>query len=223
MKTVPARTSSTRSSRSWTRRPHRWTRSSSFPPRPAYADSVKENGSAAYQDVDIEGAKKLLAGATPEVRIMYNKDNPNRVDAFSLIRESATKAGFKIVDGGLGASDWGKALGNGGYDAAIFGWINPGVGVSGVPQIFKHGQRLQLQQVHRPEADKLMDELIVTTDTRQAGRPRRADRQEDLGFRLRPPAVPVRWRGRLQRPHHRREVHAEPDRCLVELLGVGQK
>ena len=41
---------------------------------------------------------------------MYNKDNPNRVDAFSLIRESATKAGFKIVDGGLGKADWSAHL-----------------------------------------------------------------------------------------------------------------
>ena len=37
--------------------------------------------------VDIDGAKKLLNGATPTVRIMYNKDDPNRVDAFSLISE----------------------------------------------------------------------------------------------------------------------------------------
>ena len=115
------------------------------------------------QEADIEGAKKLLAGATPEVRIMYNKDNPNRADAYALIQESAEKAGFKIVDGGLGASDWGAALGNGTYDATIFGWTSPGVGVSGVPQIFKTG-RLQLQLVLEPAADKLMDELIVTTD-----------------------------------------------------------
>ena len=114
--------------------------------------------------MDIEGAKKLLNGATPEVRIMYNKDNPNRVDAFSLISESATKAGFKIVDGGLGKSDWGKALGDGSYDATIFGWINSGVGVSGVPQIFKSGNDSNFNQFSDPEADKLMDELIVTTD-----------------------------------------------------------
>ena len=74
--------------------------------------------------MDIEGAKKLLRGA-PEVRIMYNKDNPNHVDAYSLISESATKAGFKIVDGGLGKSDWGRASGSGGYDAALFGWATP--------------------------------------------------------------------------------------------------
>ena len=134
------------------------------PDQALYADSVKANGSSAYQDVDIEGAKKLLAGATPEVRIMYNKDNPNRADMFALISESATKAGFKIVDGGLGKSDWGKALGDGSYDATIFGWINSGVGVSGVPQIFKTGNDSNFNLFSDPEADKLMNELIVTTD-----------------------------------------------------------
>lgn len=134
------------------------------PAQAAYADSVKNNGSSDYQAVDIDGAKKLLNGATPEVRIMYNKDNPNRVDAYSLIRESATKAGFKIVDGGLGKSDWGKALGKGGYDATIFGWTNPGVGVSGVPQIFKSENDSNFNKFSDPDADKLMDQLIVTTD-----------------------------------------------------------
>jgi peptide/nickel transport system substrate-binding protein len=134
------------------------------PDQAAYSDSVKNNGSSAYKDVDIDGAKKLLNGATPEIRIMYNKDNPNRVDAYSLIRESATKAGFKIVDGGLGKSDWGKALGKGGYDAAIFGWINPGVGVSGIPQIFKSENGSNFNKFSDPDADKLMADLIVTTD-----------------------------------------------------------
>jgi peptide/nickel transport system substrate-binding protein len=134
------------------------------PDQAPYSESAKNNGSSAYQGVDIEGAKKLLNGATPEVRIMYNKDNPNRVDAYSLISESATKAGFKIVDGGLGKSDWGKALGDGSYDATIFGWSNSGVGVSGVPQIFKSGNDSNFNQFSDPAADKLMDELIVTTD-----------------------------------------------------------
>ena len=134
------------------------------PDQAPYTASAANNGSSAYQGVDIEGARKLLNGATPEVRIMYNKDNPNRVDAFSLISESATKAGFKIVDGGLGKSDWGKALGDGSYDATIFGWTNSGVGVSGVPQIFKTGNDSNFNQFSDPAADKLMDELIVTTD-----------------------------------------------------------
>ena len=134
------------------------------PAQAAYADSAAKNGSSLYQDVDIDGAKKLLNGATPEIRIMYNKDNPNRVDAYSLIRESATKAGFKIVDGGLGKADWSSSLGDGSYDATIFGWINSGVGVSGTPQIFKTGGGSNFNVFSDSDADRAMDELIVTTD-----------------------------------------------------------
>ncbi|GAA1049587.1 ABC transporter family substrate-binding protein [Arthrobacter russicus] len=134
------------------------------PAQPKYADTVKNNGSANFQNVDIDGAKQLLNGATPTIRIMYNKDNPNRLNAFTLISQSATQAGFKIVDGGLGGSEWSKALGNGSYDATIFGWINSGVGVSNVPQLFKTGAGNNFNQFSNPEADKLMDELVTTTD-----------------------------------------------------------
>ncbi|MES2094125.1 MAG: ABC transporter family substrate-binding protein [Actinomycetota bacterium] len=100
----------------------------------AYAESVKGNGSSAYDKVDIEGAKALLAGATPTVKLMYNTKNPNRVDEFQAIQASATKAGFKIVD--AGSPDWSKKLGDGTYDAVMFGWVNPGYGYAGVPQIW---------------------------------------------------------------------------------------
>ncbi|MHA7285242.1 ABC transporter family substrate-binding protein [Arthrobacter sp. MDT3-44] len=140
-----------------------------------YEESAANNGSEAYAEVDIEGAKELLAGATPEVRIMYNRDNPNRLNSYTLIAESASQAGFKIVDGGLGASDWGAALGNGTYDATIFGWINSGVGVSGVPQIFKSGNGSNFNGFSSPEADKLMDQLIVETDP---------DKQDDLQIQI---------------------------------------
>ncbi|MCU1574041.1 MAG: transporter substrate-binding protein [Micrococcaceae bacterium] len=145
------------------------------PAQAKYAESVKDNGSANFQDVDIEGAKKLLNGATPEVRIMYNKDNPNRLDAYTLIAESAAKAGFKVVDGGLGKSEWSPALGNGTYDATIFGWTSPGVGVSNVPQLFKSGGSSNFSKFSDPEADKLMDELIVTTDK---------NKQDDLSAQI---------------------------------------
>ncbi|NKX53733.1 ABC transporter family substrate-binding protein [Arthrobacter mobilis] len=134
------------------------------PAQDAYAESAENNGSSAYDKVDIDGARQLLDGREPEVRIMYNKDNPNRADAYALIQESAEKAGFKIVDGGLGASDWSAALGDGTYDATIFGWTNPGVGVSGVPQIFKTGAGSNFNGFSNKKADELMDELIVTTD-----------------------------------------------------------
>ncbi|WP_369797970.1 ABC transporter family substrate-binding protein [Cryobacterium sp. MLB-32] len=104
------------------------------PANAPYADSVKNNGSSAYADVDIEGAKTLLAGATPTIRILYNTNNPNRVDEFQAIQESAAKAGFKIAD--AGSPDWSKLLPGGDYDASLFGWISPGAGTSGLPQIF---------------------------------------------------------------------------------------
>ncbi|KHL01620.1 ABC transporter family substrate-binding protein [Sinomonas humi] len=134
------------------------------PQQAGYADSVKNNGSSAYDSVNIDKAKQLLAGKTPTVRIMYNKDNPNRVDSYTLIAANAAKAGFKVVDDGLGASDWGKALGNGTYDASIFGWINPGIGVSGVPQIFQTGSGSNFNKFSDPQADALMKQLIQTTD-----------------------------------------------------------
>lgn len=105
-----------------------------LPQQAAYDKSVKENGSSDYDKVDIEGAKALLAGATPTIKLMYNTTNPNRVDEFQAIQASATKAGFKIVD--AGSPDWSKKLGDGTYDAVLFGWVNPGYGYAGIPQIW---------------------------------------------------------------------------------------
>jgi peptide/nickel transport system substrate-binding protein len=105
-----------------------------LPANKPYDETVKKNGSEAYKDVDIDGAKTLLAGATPTVRILYNTANPNRVDEFQAIQASATKAGFKIVD--AGSPDWSSLLPGGDYDASLFGWISPGAGTSALPQLF---------------------------------------------------------------------------------------
>ncbi len=132
-----------------------------LPEQQGYAGTVKDNGSSAFAGVDIEGAKRLLNGATPTVRIMYSKGNTNRADAFTLIEQSASRAGFKVVDGGLGA-DWPQHLGDGSYDAAIFGWNSVGVGVSQIPQLFRTGSASNYNNFSNSEADKLMDQLIVT-------------------------------------------------------------
>ncbi len=54
-----------------------------LPSHPKYADTVKDNGSEDYADVDIDGATSLLAGTTPTIRILYNRDNPNRCGPLS--------------------------------------------------------------------------------------------------------------------------------------------
>lgn len=128
-----------------------------------YTQSVEGNGSDEYAEVDVEGAKELLAGAKPTVRLLYNSENPIRVDAFQLIQQSAEQAGFKIVDGG--DPDWGSKLGTGTYDASLFGWISPGVGSAGIPQIFSTDGGGNYSGYSNDTVDELADQLLTETDS----------------------------------------------------------
>ena len=133
-----------------------------FPGTDAYAESIKVNGASVFDKVDIDGAKALLNGATPEVKILYNTKNPNRVNSFQAIQASAAQAGFKVID--AGAENWGSLLGSGTYDASIFGWFSSGVGVGGVPQIFSSDGGGNYSGYSNPEVDKLAKQLQVTLD-----------------------------------------------------------
>ncbi|HEY9357769.1 MAG TPA: ABC transporter family substrate-binding protein [Arthrobacter sp.] len=135
-----------------------------LPSHPKYADTVRDNGSKEYADVDIDGAASLLDGATPAIRILYNRDNPNRVRAFEMIRNSAALAGFRVLDAGQGSADWAKTLGGGTYDAAVLGWISTGVGVGRVPQIFRSGAGSNFNGYSDGDADRMMEQLSTTTD-----------------------------------------------------------
>ena len=128
----------------------------------AYDTSIANNGSDAYAEVDIEGAIELLAGATPTVNILFNSENPNRVDSFEAISASASEAGFIIE--GQGTPEWGSLLGSGTYDASIFGWVSTGVGVSGVPQIFATNGGGNYSGYSNTEVDALAAELVITVD-----------------------------------------------------------
>lgn len=128
----------------------------------AYETSVASSGYDAFTEPDIEGAKALLAGATPTVRILYNTNNPNRVDSFRAIQQSAQQAGFVIVD--AGSPDWGSLLGSGSYDASIFGWVSPGAGNAALPQIFKTNGGGNYNNYSNSAVDTLVDESQVTVD-----------------------------------------------------------
>lgn len=132
------------------------------PAQEGYADSVANNGSDAYAEVDIEGAKELLAGATPTIRLMYNINNPNRVAAFEAIQASASQAGFIIED--VGREDWGSQLGTDIYDAVVFGWISSGVGNATIPQIFSTGGGSNFNKYSNSTVDELGQEIQVTVD-----------------------------------------------------------
>ncbi|GIG40407.1 putative lipoprotein [Cellulomonas phragmiteti] len=137
------------------------------PAQASYEDTVANNGSADYPlDGDIAAAQALLAEAgvtSPTVRILYNINNPNRVNAYTLIAAAATEAGFVIDDQGDAA--WGSRLSDGSYDAAIFGWINSGIGVAGVPQIFSSTGGGNYNGYSNSEVDTLASTLVRTLDT----------------------------------------------------------
>ncbi|MFE5408039.1 ABC transporter family substrate-binding protein [Microbacterium sp. NPDC056569] len=134
-----------------------------IPAQAPYEDAVASNGSDEYAEVDIEGAKELLAGATPTVRLMYNINNPNRVAAFEAIQASAAEAGFVIED--VGREDWSAQLGSDIYDAVIFGWISPGVGNGTIPQIFASFGGSNFNKYANDRVDEIATEIPTTLDT----------------------------------------------------------
>ncbi|MBN9210245.1 MAG: ABC transporter substrate-binding protein [Microbacterium sp. 71-36] len=127
-----------------------------------YTTAVAASGYDKFTEPDIEGAKALLAGATPTVRILYNTNNPNRVDSFRAIQQSAQQAGFNIVD--AGSPDWSSLLGSGSYDVSIFGWVSPGAGNAALPQIFKSGGGGNYNNYSNATVDTLVDESQVSLD-----------------------------------------------------------
>jgi Bacterial extracellular solute-binding proteins, family 5 Middle. len=133
-----------------------------LPSQPQYSDAIKNNGSSAFDKVDIAKAKSLLAGKTPTVKILYNTGNPNRVNSFQAIQASAAKAGFKVVDGG--SPQWSTLLSGGAYDASIFGWINPGVGNAQLPQLFQIGNPGNYNNYNDKQASDLAVQSQSTLD-----------------------------------------------------------
>ncbi|WP_242682010.1 ABC transporter family substrate-binding protein [Herbiconiux sp. SYSU D00978] len=138
-----------------------------------YDESVENNGSSEYAEVDIEGAKALLAEAgvtNPEVCILYANNNPRRVNEFALIQASANQAGFNVTD--CGSAEWGGLLGTpGAYDASLFGWQSTGLGVTEARANYVPGGLNNLNYYDNPEVTAALDELNGTFE---------ADRQIEL-------------------------------------------
>ncbi|MDR2380815.1 MAG: ABC transporter substrate-binding protein [Bifidobacteriaceae bacterium] len=140
------------------------------PGSPSYDSTIAANGYAAYKDVDIEGAKALLDAAgvsSPEVRVLYAKSNSRRVQEFQLIYESATEAGFSVID--AGSDQWGSILGNGTYDVSLFGWQSTSTAVYEPAANYISDGQNNFGGFVSERVDQLYDELETETDpTRQA-------------------------------------------------------
>ncbi|MDR2566829.1 MAG: ABC transporter family substrate-binding protein, partial [Bifidobacteriaceae bacterium] len=138
------------------------------PGSPTYDATVAANGFADYKDVDIEGAKQLLeeAGVTaPQVRFLYGKSNARRVQEFQLIHESATQAGFDVID--AGSDEWGSILGNDTYDASLFGWQSTSTAVFEPAANFVSDGQNNFGHIANTRIDELYDELATTTDPKR--------------------------------------------------------
>ncbi|WP_104089290.1 ABC transporter family substrate-binding protein [Cryobacterium sp. N19] len=126
-----------------------------------YDDSIAGNSSADYAEVDVEGAKALIAqsGATNlDVTLLYASTNPRRVNEFALIQASAALAGFNVLDGG--SAEWGGILGTpGAYDASLFGWQSTSLGVSSAGPNFETGGINNHNFFSNAEADAVIKKL----------------------------------------------------------------
>lgn len=129
-----------------------------------YKESARSNGSTDYATVNIDKAKELLGEAKPTIRILYNKDDPDRALEYTLVAASATLAGFAVTDAGLGADQWQAALKAGSYDVALFGWKANASGSVQVPQIFKTGAASNLNNFSNSVVDQLSEQLAITPD-----------------------------------------------------------
>ncbi len=139
-----------------------------LPGAKGYDESVADNGSAAYKDVDIDGAKALLAQAgvtNPEVCMLFSSTNPRRANEFLLIQQSGALAGFNVTD--CSSPDWGGLLGTPGkYDASLFGWQTTSLGVTnGPPPTFNSKGINNYNFYSDPAMDKLTDQLGKEFDT----------------------------------------------------------
>ena len=142
------------------------------PGSPDYDTIVQGSGiEDTYGEGDAEKAKQMLEEAgvdeAPKVRLLYAKGNARREQEFQLIKESAEKAGFEVIDNS--SETWSEDLGNGEYDASLFGWQSTSTAVTESDANFRAGGQNNFGGFANDEVDKLYDELQTETDpARQA-------------------------------------------------------
>ena len=155
---------------------------------------------------------------SPTVRFLYDDTNSRREQQFTLIQEQAEEAGFEIVN--EGDVNWGSRMGDGTYDASLFGWQSTSTGVTESDANFRTGQQNNYGGFSNEEVDELYDELQVETDPA---------RQEEIlaeaetilvDEALRRDAVPAPGAHHLQRPRAERLQHDRLAHDVLELLGL---
>ena len=132
-----------------------------------YTEAIAQNGSREYAQTDVDAATDLLeeAGVSkPRVCILYDPSNPRRVAEFTLIRESAARAGFSVTD--CSNDGWDDLLGvSGAYDAALFAWDTTRLGPVAASAVFASDSKLaNFNRYSNPAVDRLIGEVDASDD-----------------------------------------------------------
>lgn len=147
-----------------------------LPGQNGYEVSAQNNGSQAYQKVDVAAAKQLLAeagvAAPITVKFAYANDNPRRQGEFQLIQASAKAVGFNVVDVGKPGSEYFGASGIGSgkydYDATVFAYSSTSSSVTSSEANTTTGNAYNYQKYSNPKVDALWKQAKVLTNAKDA-------------------------------------------------------
>ncbi|HRO29667.1 ABC transporter family substrate-binding protein [Citricoccus sp.] len=136
-----------------------------FPFQDTYQEVVDAAYDGSYDEVDVEGAKKIVEAEGAEgtkVRIGYSAPNPRRSDTVAAIKSSCDEAGFVIED--VGSADFfDKTMPQGDYEVALFAWAGSGQIASGRNIYHSTGQQ-NYGKFSNKEVDAAWDTLAGSVD-----------------------------------------------------------
>lgn len=140
-----------------------------YPFQSSYDSFVQGLGGERYARVDIAGARRLLAGRRPKIRLGWFKDpaslNKRRADTVTLVRSSCAQAGFEVVDAGTPTfldKEW--VAGN--FDVALFSWNGSSLAAGNV-DYFRSGAGFNPTGYANPAVDRLLTRLVQEPDHRR--------------------------------------------------------
>jgi peptide/nickel transport system substrate-binding protein len=138
-----------------------------FQPRtPQYDASLRSNGSARYVAEDRGAARAELAEsavADPVVCVLYDPDDPLRVEAFEDVRSAAERVGFAVES--CASPEWRTLLGQpGAWDAAIVDLPTAGDAAIDVGAAWRSDSPSNTSGYGSRELDALIDEVRDARD-----------------------------------------------------------
>ncbi|MFJ2619009.1 ABC transporter family substrate-binding protein [Glutamicibacter sp. NPDC087344] len=138
-----------------------------FPFQENYQETVDAAYDGRYDQVDIEGAKKILEdqdAVGTKVRIGYSAPNERRTNQVAQIKSSCDKAGFEVVDAGDAKFFApGGTQERGDYEVALFAWAGSGQ-ISSGQNIYATGKPQNYGKYSNAQVDAEWNTLATSLD-----------------------------------------------------------